>query len=43
VALLFPAINKRDRQIVQPLLGRLGDQADAVAEQVLGPVRGVPR
>lgn len=36
-------LTERDRQIVQPLLARLGDQADAVAEQVLGPVRGVPR
>jgi ParB-like chromosome segregation protein Spo0J len=36
-------LTERDRQIVQPLLARLGDHADAVAEQVLGPVRGVPR
>jgi hypothetical protein len=34
-------LTERDREIVQPLLQRLGDQADAVAEQVLGPVRGV--
>lgn len=34
-------LSERDRQIVQPLLQRLGDQADVVAEQVLGPVRGV--
>jgi hypothetical protein len=32
-------LTERDRQIVQPLLERLGDQADTVAEQVLGPVR----
>lgn len=37
------ALTERDRQIVQPLLERLGAQADAVAEQVLGPVRGLPR
>lgn len=36
-------LTERDREIVQPLLARLGDQADVVAEQVLGPVRGVPR
>jgi hypothetical protein len=36
-------LTERDRQIVQPLLERLGDQADAVAEQVLGPVRGLQR
>jgi hypothetical protein len=36
-------LSERDRQIVQPLLERLGDQADVVAEQVLGPVRGVQR
>jgi hypothetical protein len=36
-------LTQRDRQIVQPLLKRLGDQADVVAEQVLGPVRGVER
>ena len=34
-------LTERDRQIVQPLLTRLGDQANAVAEQVLGPRRGV--
>jgi ParB-like chromosome segregation protein Spo0J len=32
-------LTERDREIVQPLLERLGDQADAVAEQVLGPRR----
>jgi hypothetical protein len=32
-------LSERDRQIVQPLLARLGDQASSVAEQVLGPVR----
>jgi KorB domain len=36
-------LTERDRVIVQPLLARLGDQADAVAEQVLGPMRGVER
>lgn len=36
-------LSERDREIVQPLLQRLGDQADAVAEQVLGPVRGIER
>lgn len=36
-------LSERDREIVQPLLVRLGDQADVVAEQVLGPVRGVER
>jgi ParB-like nuclease domain len=36
-------LTERDREIVQPLLKRLGDQADMVAEQVLGPVRGVDR
>lgn len=36
-------LSERDRVIVQPLLQRLGDQADAVAEQVLGPVRGRER
>jgi ParB-like chromosome segregation protein Spo0J len=36
-------LSERDRAIVQPLLERLGDQADRVAEQVLGPVRGVQR
>jgi hypothetical protein len=36
-------LTERDRAIVQPLLERLGDQADAVAEQVLGPMRGVER
>lgn len=34
-------LTERDRQIVQPLLQRLGDQAGAVAEQVLGPARGL--
>jgi hypothetical protein len=29
----------RDREIVQPVLERLGDQASLVAELVLGPVR----
>jgi hypothetical protein len=32
-------LTERDRTVVQPLLERLGDQANAVAEQVLGPVR----
>src|SRR5262245_41580552 len=32
-------LTERDRVIVQPLLARLGDQADLVAEQVLGPKR----
>jgi ParB-like nuclease domain len=32
-------LTERDRAIVQPLLQRLGDQADVVAEQVLGPKR----
>jgi ParB-like chromosome segregation protein Spo0J len=36
-------LTDRDREVVRPLLGRLGDQADAVAEQVLGPVRGGER
>jgi ParB-like chromosome segregation protein Spo0J len=36
-------LTERDRAIVQPLLQRLGDQADRVAEQVRGPVRGVER
>jgi hypothetical protein len=36
-------LTERDRDIVQPLLERLGDQADVVAEQVLGPVRGLDR
>ena len=36
-------LSARDRQIVQPLLERLGDQASVVAEQVLGPVRGLER
>ena len=36
-------LTERDRQIVQPLLERLGDQANGVAEQVLGPVRGGER
>lgn len=36
-------LSERDREIVRPLLARLGDQADQVAEQVLGPRRGVER
>jgi hypothetical protein len=36
-------LSERDRQIVQPLLERLGDEADMVAEQVLGPKRAVER
>ena len=32
-------LTERDRQIVQPLLQRLGDEADMVAQQVLGPKR----
>jgi ParB-like nuclease domain len=36
-------LTERDRAIVQPLLERPGDQADVVAEQVLGPVRGLDR
>jgi hypothetical protein len=36
-------LTERDRAIVQPLLARLGDQADVVAEQVLGPGRGLDR
>jgi ParB/RepB/Spo0J family partition protein len=36
-------LSERDRTIVQPLLERLGDQADTVAEQVLGPVRAAKR
>jgi hypothetical protein len=32
-------LTERDRLIVQPLLQRLGDQANLVAEQVLGPRR----
>jgi hypothetical protein len=36
-------LTERDRAIMQPLLERLGDQADVVAEQVLGPMRGVDR
>jgi len=36
-------LSQRDREIVQPLLERLGDQAGVVAEQVLGPVRGIER
>jgi hypothetical protein len=36
-------LTERDREIIQPLLERLGDQADMVAEQVLGPQRGAPR
>jgi ParB-like chromosome segregation protein Spo0J len=34
-------LSARDRQVVQPLLQRLGDQADLVAELVLGPQRGM--
>jgi hypothetical protein len=30
-------LTARDREIVQPLLARLGDEASLVAEQVLGP------
>lgn len=36
-------LTRRDRQIVQPLLERLGQQAGVVAEQVLGPVRELER
>jgi len=36
-------LTERDRQIVQPLLERLGDQARLVAEQVLQPQPGVDR
>ncbi len=36
-------LTERDRVIVQPLLQRLGDAADGVAEQVLGPQRGRER
>jgi hypothetical protein len=36
-------LTERDRAIVRPLLERLGVQADMVAEQVLGPVRGLDR
>jgi len=36
-------LTARDRQIVQPLLSRLGDQAEAVAEQLLGPMPGRKR
>jgi hypothetical protein len=36
-------LTERDREIVQPLLERLGDQASVVAEQVLGPRRGALR
>jgi hypothetical protein len=32
-------LTERDREIVQPLLERLGDEASVVAEQVLGPGR----
>jgi ParB-like nuclease domain len=32
-------LTERDRQVVQPLLQRLGDQAEVVAEQVLGRQR----
>ena len=33
-------LTERDREIVQPLLPRVGDQASVVAELVLGPERG---
>lgn len=36
-------LSERDRAVLQPLLERLGDEADVVAEQVLGPVRGLER
>ena len=36
-------LTERDREIVRPVLQRLGDQANAVAEQVLGPVRSIER
>lgn len=36
-------LTERDRQIVQPFLDRLGDQARLVAEQVLGPQPGADR
>jgi hypothetical protein len=36
-------LTERDRAIVQPQLMRLADQANVVAEQVLGPVRNVER
>jgi hypothetical protein len=36
-------LTERDREIVRPLLHRLGDQAGVVAEQVLGPGRGRDR
>ncbi|HZR37039.1 MAG TPA: ParB N-terminal domain-containing protein [Nevskia sp.] len=36
-------LTERDREIVQPLLQHLGAEADAVAEQVLGPQRGPTR
>ena len=36
-------LSERDRLLVQPLLTRLGDQANTVAEQILGPLRGVER
>jgi hypothetical protein len=36
-------LTERDRDVVQPLLQRLGDQAEVVAEQVLGPGHGVQR
>ena len=36
-------LTERDREVVRPLLARLGDQANVVAEQVLGPVRGGER
>lgn len=37
------ALSERDREILQPLVQRLGDQAEVVAEQVLGPARGQDR
>lgn len=36
-------LTTRDREIVQPLLGRLGDEAGLVAELVQGPDRGHER
>jgi ParB-like nuclease domain len=36
-------LTERDRTIIQPLLARLGDQANVVAEQVLGPGRDLDR
>lgn len=35
-------LSARDRAIVQPLLAQLGDEANQVAELVLGPVRRAP-